>query len=44
MAQLTHWGLRNFDDVPEAKAARKGLCAQMGALMLDQWRRNRHIW
>jgi hypothetical protein len=29
MAQLTWWSLKNYDHVPEAHAARKGLCKQM---------------
>ena len=43
MAQLTFWGLQNYDHVPEVRAARKALAKQMGALMMSQWDENRHI-
>lgn len=43
MAQLTYWSLREYDHVPIVRRARKALCKQMTALMLSQWRTNRHI-
>ena len=43
MAQLTYWSLQQYDHVPIVRKGRKALCQQMTALMLDEWRRNRHI-
>ena len=43
MAQLTYWSLQQYDHVPIVRKGRKALCKQMAALMLDEWRRNRHI-
>jgi hypothetical protein len=43
MAQLTYWGLQNYDHVPSARTARKALCSQMQAMMLNQWRPHRRI-
>ena len=40
MAQLTYWGLENYDHVPSARTARKALVSQMDSMMLDQWRMN----
>ena len=31
MAQLTYWGLKEFQHVPSAKAATTALCTQMQA-------------
>merc|ERR1711972_691486 len=38
MAMLTYWGLKEYDEIPVARAARQGLSKQMNALMLSQWR------
>jgi hypothetical protein len=43
MALLTYWSLVNYDHVPLVRSARKAMCKQLTALMLSQWRRNRHI-
>lgn len=43
MAQLTYWGLQNYDHVPEVRTARLALCKQMNAMMLSQWTAHRHI-
>ena len=40
---LTYWGLQQYDHVPAVRKARKALCAQMTAMMLNMWRRHRHI-
>ena len=43
MAQLTHWALERYEHVPAIARARRQLSDQMGALMMDQWTRNRHV-
>jgi len=43
MAQLTYWSLQYYDHIPAVRAGRKALCKQLTALMLSQWRSNRHI-
>mmetsp|Transcript_74654 Transcript_74654/g.175181 ORF Transcript_74654/g.175181 Transcript_74654/m.175181 type:complete len:359 (+) Transcript_74654:123-1199(+) len=43
MAQLTYWSLQEYSHLPEVNVGRKALCKQMTAMMLNQWRRNRHI-
>merc|ERR1712232_1468234 len=43
MMQLTYRGLQRYDDVPSVRTARKALCKQMTALMLNQWNRHGHI-
>ena len=45
MALLTYWGLSHpaYADVAIVTKARSALCKQMTALLLSQWRRNRHI-
>ena len=43
MAMLTYWSLRAYDHVPLVRAARKALCSQMAQMMLNMWRRHRHI-
>ena len=40
---LTYWSLQRYDHVPAVRAARKSLCKQMTAMMLNMWRRHRHI-
>jgi len=42
-AQLTFWGLQNYDHLPQIRVARKALCVQMAAMMMNQWNINRHI-
>ena len=37
MAQLTFWGLQEYDHVPAARTARKALTSQMNTMMLRQW-------
>ena len=43
MAQLTYWGLAEYDHVPAARTARKAMCSQMNRMMLEQWRNNGFI-
>jgi hypothetical protein len=43
MAMLTYWGLQEYDSVPAARQARRGLASQMQQLMLSQYRAHRHI-
>ena len=45
MALLTYWGLAHpaYAHVAAVTTARAALCKQMGALLLSQWRRHRHI-
>ena len=38
MAQLTYWGLQQYDHVPLARTARRALTSQMNSMMLKQWR------
>jgi|EP01046_Picozoa_sp_COSAG06_P021195 putative isomerase len=43
MAQLTYWGLQNFDHVPSARTARKALVSQMDQMMMEQWNNHGYI-
>jgi len=43
MALLVYWSLLEYDHISTIRVARKALCKQMTALMVSQWRRNRHI-
>jgi len=43
MSQLTWWSLKTYEHVPAITVARKALCKQMTAMMLNQWRLHRHI-
>ena len=43
MAQLTYWSLQQYDHVPAVRSARKAMCKQMTAMMLNQWRLHAHI-
>ena len=43
MAMLTYWSLQRYDHVPVVRSARISLCKQMTAMMLNMWRRHRHI-
>jgi hypothetical protein len=43
MSMLTYWSLRAYDHVPLVRTARKALCSQMAQMMLNMWRRHRHI-
>ena len=43
MAQLTYWGLQNYQHVPAAKTAAKALTKQMNSMMLEQWRNHHFI-
>ena len=43
MAMLTYWSLARYDHLPIVRRARKALCKQMTAMMLNQWRRHRHV-
>lgn len=43
MAQLTFWGLQNYDHVPSVRAGRKALASQMTQLMHHEWDSNGHI-
>ena len=43
MAMLVYWGLVEYDHLPEARAARRGLVVQMRLLMHSQWDRHGHI-
>ena len=37
MAQLTWWGLQNFDHVPSVRTGRKALVKQMNQLLHHEW-------
>jgi len=43
MAQLTYWSLQNYDHISAVQTARKALCKQMTAMMMNQWNLHRHI-
>jgi hypothetical protein len=43
MAQLTYWGLQQYDHVPSVRAARKALCGQMTSMFLQQWNQHAHV-
>jgi len=43
MAQLTYWSLQNYDHISVVQTARKALCKQMTAMMMNQWNLHRHI-
>eukprot|EP00937_MAST-01D_sp_MAST-1D-sp2_P000362 g362.t1 len=43
MAQLTYWGLQQYDHVPAVRAARKALTKQMTAMFLNQWNKHAHV-
>lgn len=43
MAQLTYWGLQNYDHVESARTVRTSLVKQMNEMMLNQWRSNGYI-
>lgn len=43
MAMLTYWSVQQYDHVPVVRKARKALCKQLTAMMLNMWRRHRHI-
>ena len=44
-AQLTYWALSNeaYDNVPVVAQTRKAVAKQMTAMMMDIWKRHRHI-
>ena len=43
MSMLTYWSLQAYDHVPEVRQGRKAMAKQVTAMMLNQWRLNRHI-
>ena len=45
MSQLTYWSLSDptYADVQAVTTARKAMCKQLTAMMMNQWHRNRHI-
>jgi len=43
MVQLTYWSLLQYDHVPIVSSARKAMCRQMSAMMMNQWNLHRHI-
>lgn len=43
MAQLTYWGLQQYDNVSSARHARQSLVKQMNAMMLNKWQNNGYI-
>ena len=43
MAQLTYWGLQQYDHVPAAKTGRQALVKQMNSLFVTKWREARLI-
>lgn len=43
MVFITYWALAEYDHLPTARAARRGLAQQSARLLLYHWRRSRHI-